>query len=144
MCKVIAVDSFFLSFFYSAILRSRANSVRSHVILNEWPLAKISVARVFQNPPKCSLLTALFGCCRAGTTWNCCRHGAFCVHHTTMHIHKNNNGNLSNAYPAAQSADKHNVHRDGNVISNKNVYHKKERKKEEKKEKKKRKEKANT
>ena len=31
------------------------------------------------------VLTALFGCYVAGATSNCCRLGAFCVHHTTMH-----------------------------------------------------------
>ena len=39
----------------------------------------------FLNIHRSGVLTVLFGCYMAGATWNCCRLGAFCVHHTTMH-----------------------------------------------------------
>ena len=54
------------SLLYSAILRSRADSVSSHVIL---------------HPPKWCTYSAGI----AGATWNCCRLGAFCVHHNYNH-----------------------------------------------------------
>ena len=65
---------------YSAILRSRADSLRS--ILHEW-IAFIFyfLYRVFEYPPKWCTYSAGM----AGATWNCCHLGTFCVHHTTMH-----------------------------------------------------------
>ena len=57
---------------YSAILRSQSDSVHSNVILHEW----LAFNSAFLNIHRSGVLTAL--------TWNCCRLGAFCVHHTTM------------------------------------------------------------
>ena len=59
---------------YSATLRSRADSLRSHVILHEW----LAFYSAFLNIHRSSVLMA-------GATWNCCRLGAFCVHYTTMY-----------------------------------------------------------
>ena len=42
--------------------------------------------RILKFHPNC-VLRALFGCYMAGATWNCCRLGAFCAHHTTMSHH---------------------------------------------------------
>ena len=65
------------SLLYSAILRSRADSLRSHMILHEWT----AFYSAFFSPPKwCTYSTGM-----AGATWSCCHLGAFCVHHTTMH-----------------------------------------------------------
>ena len=66
------------SLLYSAVLRSRADSLRSHVILYEW-LAFYSAS--LNIPPKWCTCSAGM----AGTTRIYCRLGAFCVHHTTMH-----------------------------------------------------------
>ena len=69
---------YYWSLLYSAILRSWADSLRSYVILHEW-IAFYSA--FFEYPPKWCIYSAGM----AGATWNCCRLGAFCVHHTTMH-----------------------------------------------------------
>ena len=62
----------------STILRSRADSLCSHVTLHEW-LAFYSA--FFWTPPKwCTYSSGM-----AGATWNCCHLGAFCVHRTPMH-----------------------------------------------------------
>ena len=55
---------------YSAILRSRADSLRSHVILHEW-LAFYS-GFFFKYPKWCTGM--------AGATWNCCHLGASSVY----------------------------------------------------------------
>ena len=44
-------------------------------------LIVLILQRVFEYPPKWCTYSAGM----AGATWNCCRLGAFCVHHTTMH-----------------------------------------------------------
>ena len=69
---------YYWSLLYSAILRSRADSLRSHVILHEW-IAFYSA--FFEYPPKWCTYSAGM----AGATRKCCHIGAFCVHHTTMH-----------------------------------------------------------
>ena len=68
-----------IAFIYSAVLRSREDSLHRHVILHEW-LAFYSAS--FQYPPKWCTYSAGM----AGATWNCCHLiFAFCVHHTAMH-----------------------------------------------------------
>ena len=52
---------------YSAILRYRADSLRSHVILHEWLYGFLK--RAFEYPPKWCTYNAGM----AGATWNCCR-----------------------------------------------------------------------
>ena len=49
----------------------------SHVILDEWPYSFI--ARIF-NIHRSDAMTSVFGCCMAGTAWNCCRLGASTVY----------------------------------------------------------------
>ena len=66
------------SLLYNAIFRSRADSMRPRVILHVW-LALYSA--FFKYPPKWCTCSAGM----AGATWNCCRLGAFSVHHTTIH-----------------------------------------------------------
>ena len=51
----------------SAILRYRADSLRSHVILHEWLYGFLK--RAFEYPPKWCTYNAGM----AGATWNCCR-----------------------------------------------------------------------
>ena len=41
--------------------------------------------RAFSNVHRSGVLTTLFSCYMAGATWNCCRLGAFCAHHTYSH-----------------------------------------------------------
>ena len=62
------------SLLYSVILRSlsRAESLRSHVILNEC-MTSLFIAS-FWISTEAVYLTALFGCYTAGATWNCCRY----------------------------------------------------------------------
>ena len=55
---------------HRAILRFRADSLRSHVILHEW-LAFYSA--FFKYSPK----WCTFSACMAGATWNCCHLGRF-------------------------------------------------------------------
>ena len=69
------------SLLYSAILRSRADSLRSRVILHEW----LAFYSAFLNIHRSGVDTVLLDCYMAVTTWNCCHLGAFCEHHTTMH-----------------------------------------------------------
>ena len=80
--KVGAAKSFWISCCWSllnsAILRSRADSLCSHVILHEWIAFN---SALFEYPPKWCTYSAGM----AGATWNCCLLGTFCVHHTTMH-----------------------------------------------------------
>ena len=64
---------YYWSLLYSAILRSRADSLRSRVILHEW-IAFYSA--FFEYPPKWCTYSAGM----AGATRNCCHLGAFCVH----------------------------------------------------------------
>ena len=74
---------------YSAILRSRADSLHSNVILHEW-IAFYSA--FFEYPPKWCTYSAGM----AGATTNCCHLSMFCVHHNNhapchfmqSHIHK--------------------------------------------------------
>ena len=66
------------SLLYSAILRSRADALRSHVILHEW----LAFYSVFLNIHRSGVLN---NADMAGATWNCCLLGAFSVQHTTMH-----------------------------------------------------------
>ena len=56
---------YYWSLLYSAILRFRADSLRSHVILHEW-IAFYSA--FFEYPPKWCTYSAGM----AGATWNCC------------------------------------------------------------------------
>ena len=72
------IHYYYWSLLYNAILRSRADSLRSQVILHEW----IAFYSAFvEYPPKWWTYSAGM----AGATWNCCHLGAFCAHHTTMH-----------------------------------------------------------
>ena len=74
ICRVWSISGrkktwFFLSFFlwlllYSAILRSRADALRSHKILNEL----LAFYSAFLNIHRSSVLAALFGCYVAGAT----------------------------------------------------------------------------
>ena len=75
-CSVLLLRPLVL---HCAVPRSRANSLRSCRMYIQffWRAFWISTAAVY--------LTALFVCYMAGATWNCCRFGAFGVHHTTMH-----------------------------------------------------------
>ena len=67
---------------YSAILRSRADSLRSHMILHEWIAFYCAFLCFLRISTKVVYLQRWRG-------WyyhmNCCRLSAFCVHHTTMH-----------------------------------------------------------
>ena len=70
---------YYWSLLHSAILCSRADSLRScHTImvLNE----AVSFHSAFFNIHSSGVLTALFDCCMAGATWNCCRLGARVVY----------------------------------------------------------------
>ena len=72
---------------YSAVLRSRADSLRSHVILCEWQAFYI-VGFFFYHPPKCCTYTYSTG--MASATWNCCHLGTSCVYTIqpyTMSLH---------------------------------------------------------
>ena len=94
-CTFHSVKRCFISFFvfvlfcwsvlYSAIFRSRADSLRSHVILHEWIAFFVFCffLNAFLNNYTTKWCTYSVG--MAGATWNCCRLGAFCVHLTTMH-----------------------------------------------------------
>ena len=62
-------------FLYRAILHSRAESLRSHVIPHEW-LAFYS-AFLFS-------FLKIISTGMAGATWNCFRLGGFCAHQTAM------------------------------------------------------------
>jgi len=83
---------YYWSLLYSAILRSRADSPRSHVTLHEWIASSFLLLfhsaflfyLFFWYPPKwCTYSVGM-----AGATLNCCHLSAFWVHHTTMHIRK--------------------------------------------------------
>ena len=67
------------SLLYSAIFRSRADSLHSHVILHESLAFKSAVSNI--NRSGVRTLNADI----AGAILNCCRLGEFCVHHTMMH-----------------------------------------------------------
>ena len=74
---------YYWSLLYSAILRSRADSLRSHVILHVW-LAFYSA--FFKYPPKWCTYNAGM----AGATWNCSRLGAspvYTIQPCTMSLH---------------------------------------------------------
>ena len=58
-------------------LSSRLIAFMSHVILNEWLCPFI--ARII-NIHGSGVLVALFSCCMAGATWNCCRLSAVSVY----------------------------------------------------------------
>ena len=83
------------SLFYSAILSSRADSLRLHVILHEWIAFHSAVFVLFILFCFCFCVVAVVveyalkwctdSAGMAGVTWNCCHLGAFCVHHTTVH-----------------------------------------------------------
>ena len=83
---------------YNAILRSRADSQRSPVILHEW----IAFYSAFLNIHRSGVLTALAWLVY-GATWNGCRLGAFCVHHRPCYfMHRQNTcycGNTVVEYP---------------------------------------------
>ena len=66
------------SLLYNAILRSRADSLRSHVILPE----RLVFYSAFLNIHRSGVFTTLFDCYIADAMWNCCHLGALCVHHT--------------------------------------------------------------
>ena len=66
------------SLLYSAILRSRPDSLLSYMILHQW---LTFLWRIFEYPPKWCTYSADM----AVGTWNCCHLGAFCVHPTTIH-----------------------------------------------------------
>ena len=70
-----------ITFLYSAILRSRADSLRSHVILHEWI---VFIAR-FWISTKVVYLQHWHGWCHKNLLPERVSLGAFCVHHTTMH-----------------------------------------------------------
>ena len=64
---------YYWSLLYSAILRSRADSLRSHVIRHEWVAFH---SAFFEYPPKwCSYSAGM-----SGATRNCCHLGAFCYY----------------------------------------------------------------
>ena len=50
---------------------------------SEWVTAAFHSA--FWKSTEVMYLQRWIGCRTTGATWNCCRLGAFCVHHTTMH-----------------------------------------------------------
>ena len=64
--------------FYSAILRSRADSLRSHVILHEW----LAFIARFWISTEVVYLQRWHGWCHMKLLPS---RGKFCVHHTTMH-----------------------------------------------------------
>ena len=64
---------------YSAILRSRADSLRSHVILHEW---LDFIARLWISTEVAVYLQRWHGWCHMKLLPS---RGKFCVHHTTMH-----------------------------------------------------------
>ena len=45
----------------------------------EWVTASFFIVQIF-NIHRSGVLTALFGCCMAGATWNCCRFGTSSVY----------------------------------------------------------------
>ena len=56
---------------YTALFSALAQTYCAHVARDsEWVCS--FVARIF-NIHRSGVLTALFGCCMAGATWNCCR-----------------------------------------------------------------------
>ena len=63
-----------ITFIYSTILHSWADSLCSQVILNEW----LAFNSAFLNIHWGGVLTELFGWCMAGAVWNCC-------HATSLH-----------------------------------------------------------
>ena len=69
---------YYWSLLHSAILRSRADSLRSHVIPHEW----IAFYGAFLNIHRSG---GAYSAGMAGATWNCCHLREFCVHRTTMH-----------------------------------------------------------
>ena len=77
--KKIKVDFYILLLLnrYS-LLSSRLTALMSHVILNEWLYPVI--VRFSFNIHRSYVLTALFGCCMAGATWNCCHLGTSSVY----------------------------------------------------------------
>ena len=66
------------SLLYNAILHSRADSLRSHVILHEW-------IAFYKKKLKYSSKWCTYSTGMACVTWNYCHLGAFCVHYTTTH-----------------------------------------------------------
>ena len=66
------------SLLYNTTLRSRADSLCSHVILHEW----LTFYSVFLN---IQLKWCTYSTDMVGASWNCCCLRAFCVHHTTRH-----------------------------------------------------------
>ena len=72
---------YYWSLLYSAILRSRADSLRSHVILHE---RIVFIAR-FWISTEVVYLQHWHGWCHKNLLPDRVSLGAFCVHHTTMH-----------------------------------------------------------
>ena len=69
------------SLLYSAIIRSWADSLHSHVILHEW----LAVYNVFLNIHGRKWCT--YSASMADATWNCCHLSMFCVHHANHAPH---------------------------------------------------------
>ena len=68
-------DRFYIALF-SAL--EQTHCARMWFYMNDYLLIALFVVNIHRN----DVLTALFGCYLDGATWNCCRPGAFCVHHT--------------------------------------------------------------
>ena len=78
--------SCFSSLLYSAILCSRADSLRFCCMIfciSDYN-SLLDLFLIF-NIHRSGVLAMLFGCYMAGATRNCCGLGAFCIHHTIMH-----------------------------------------------------------
>ena len=75
---IIITDRFCMALFSAP---KQTHCTQAACVLNErlWPFKEH-----FLNIHQSATLTALFGCCMAGATWNCCCLSKFCVHHTTM------------------------------------------------------------
>ena len=71
------------SLLHSTILHSQADSLHSHVILNEWLTSNSAFFNIHQS----GILTVLVVCYMACAMWNFYHLSMFYIHHTTMHHH---------------------------------------------------------
>ena len=71
LCLVCCCWSLLLFIWRYSPLSNRFTVLLLHVLLNEC----ILFVRAIFNIHRSSVLTALFGCCMAGATWNCCHLG---------------------------------------------------------------------
>ena len=83
---IIIISDYFYVALFSCLEQTHCTHVTSD---SEW--VTVSFYHALFNIHRSGVLTALFGCCMAGATWNCCRLGACSVYaiqpHTSSRCH---------------------------------------------------------